>query len=72
MHWIKTFLFILSYLLPKNGILTGFVFSFSFHTDNLHTCSSWRSGNLHLFNLNVIFTTNQIGTEMYLLSCTRV
>ncbi len=37
------------HLLPHDGILTGLVFRFSFHTDHLHSTSVQRCRNTHLF-----------------------
>lgn len=37
--------------LPHDGILTGLVFRFSFHTDHLHSTSVQRCGNTHLYFL---------------------
>lgn len=36
-------------LLPHNGVLTGLVLSFSFHTDHLHSTSVQRGWNANLF-----------------------
>lgn len=37
------------HLLPHDGVLTGLVFGFSFHTDHLHSTSVQRCRNAHLF-----------------------
>lgn len=44
------------HLLPHNGVLTGLVFSFSFHADHLHSTSVQRSWNAHLFIINTADT----------------
>lgn len=50
------------HLLPHDGILTGLVFSFSFHTDHLHSTSVQRCRNTHLFKTLTSYIIWQILT----------